>query len=343
MTLAEKVFGSQRPLTILNVEKDSAQPADFARKYGLTSYLGVPLSAKEKRLGVLGLYTKEQHEFTNQEIEFLNTLAGQAAIAIHNARLYEETERRRREAEELAWVAKSLTEILDMQAVGERIVTSVRELFGVQGSTLRLRQADGSFQRLASSGEVFSQTSEGDVVPSGVGLTSRAIAEGKPIWSVDILNDPEIVLTNEMRDYQIRSGNRSMIVVPLRAHEKLIGTLTLSDRTGRIYSDNEVALLQTFADQVALALENARLYEQTERQLKRIEALREIEKTITSTLDLTTVLNVLMEKLDIFFAYPLAATVRLFDKDTGLLEPVAARNLSVGEWIAAMRGVQHNG
>jgi PAS domain S-box-containing protein len=91
MTLAEKVFESQRPLTILNVEKDSAHPADFARKHGLTSYLGVPLSAKEKRLGVLGLYTKEQHEFTNQEIEFLNTLAGQAAIAIHNARLFEET------------------------------------------------------------------------------------------------------------------------------------------------------------------------------------------------------------------------------------------------------------
>jgi signal transduction histidine kinase/CheY-like chemotaxis protein len=262
MTLAEKVFESQRPLTILNVEKDSAHPADFARKYGLTSYLGVPLSAKEKRLGVLGLYTKEQHEFTNQEIEFLNTLAGQAAIAIHNARLYEETERRRREAEELARVAKSLTEILDMQAVGERIVTSVREFFGVQGSTLRLRQADGSFRRLASSGEVFSQTSAGDAVPSGVGLTNRAITEGKPIWSRDILNDPEIVLTDEMRDYQIRSGNSSMIVVPLRAHEKLIGTLTLSDRTGRIYPDSEVALLQTFADQAALALENARLFEE---------------------------------------------------------------------------------
>jgi signal transduction histidine kinase len=240
-------------------------------------------------------------------------------------------------------VARSLTENLDPTVVGERILTSVRELFSVQGSTLRLRQADGSFQRLASSGEVFSQTSEGDTVPSGVGLTGRAIAEEKPVWSPDILNDAEIGLTAEMRDYQLRSGNRSMIIALLRSHEKLIGTLALSDRTGRSYADNEVALLQTFADQAALALENARLYEQTERQLKRIEALREIEKTITSTLDLTTVLNVLMEKLDIFFTYPLAATVRLFDKDTGLLEPVAARNLAVSEWIAAMRGVQHHG
>ncbi|HZA54109.1 MAG TPA: GAF domain-containing protein [Candidatus Udaeobacter sp.] len=262
MTLADKVFESQKPLKILNVERDSAHPADFARKYGLTSYLGVPLSAKEEQLGVLGLYTKEEHEFTNQEIEFLNTLAGQAAIAIENARLYQETERRRCEAEELARVARSLTETLDMTAVGERIVTSVRELFGVQGSTLRLVQSDSSFHHLASSGEVFSQTSAGRAMPSGMGLTSRAVVEGRPIWSRDTLNDPEIALSDEMREYQIRSGNRSMIAVPLRAHEKLIGALTLADRTGRTYSDSEAALLQTFADQAALALENARLFEE---------------------------------------------------------------------------------
>ena len=315
---------------------------NFARRHGLVSYLGVPLIVRDQFIGNLVIYTTAAHTFSPEEIEFFTNLGSQAAIAIHNARLYEETERRRHEAEELARVARSLTEILDPTVVGERIVTSVRELFGVQGSTLRLSQVDGSLRLLASSGEVFSRTSTEDALPSGVGLTSRAIAEGKPFWSTDILNDPKIVLTDEMRDYQIRSGNRSMIVVPLHAHEKLIGTLTLSDRTGRTYSDNEAALLQTFADQAALALENARLYEQTERQLKRIEALREIEKSITSTLDLSTVLNVLMEKIDVFFTYPAAATVRLFDKHAGLLEPAAARNIEITEWITAMRGVQPN-
>jgi GAF domain-containing protein len=232
---------------------------NFARKYGLVSYLGVPLIVKDEFIGNLVIYTKEQHEFTVEEIEFFTIVARQAAIAIHNARLYEETERRRRAAEELARVARSLTETLDPTIVGERIVTSVRELFIVRGSALRLRNIDGSLRHLASCGEAFSQTSAGEAVSSGVGLTSRAIGEGKPIWSRDILNDPEIVLTDEMRAYLVRSGNCSMIVVPLRAHEKLIGTLTLSDRTGRMYLDNEVALLQTFADQAALALENARL------------------------------------------------------------------------------------
>ena len=270
--LSHEFLKTKGPVIIPNIQTDiERKSSEFFRKHGFVSYIGVPLIVKGNLVGVLGFYTREAHEFTQQEIDFLTTLAGQAAIAIHNARLYEETERRRREAEELARVARSLTENLDPTAVGERILTSVRELFGVQGSTLRLRQADGSFQRLASSGQVFSQTSAGDAVPSGVGLTNRAIAQGKPIWSSDILNDPEIVLTDEMRDYQIRSGNRSMIVVPLCAHEKLIGTLTLSDRTGRIYSDNEVALLQTFADQVALALENARLFERNEVSKRELE------------------------------------------------------------------------
>ncbi|TMA85070.1 MAG: GAF domain-containing protein, partial [Deltaproteobacteria bacterium] len=298
--LSSEFLKTKRPVIIPDIQTDpQKKTSEFFRKHGFVSYLGVPLIAKGNAVGILGFYTKEPHEFTQQEIDFLTTLAGQAAVAIHNARLYEETERRRREAEELARVARSLTENLDPTVVGERILTSVRDLFGVQGSTLRLRQADGSFQRLASSGDVFSQTSEGDTVPSGVGLTGRAIAEGNPVWSPDILNDAEIGLTAEMRDYQLRSGNRSMIIAPLRSHEKLIGTLALSDRTGRTFTDNEVALLQAFADQAALALENAQLYEQTERQLRRIEALREIEKSITSTLDLSTVLNVLMEKLDI--------------------------------------------
>jgi GAF domain-containing protein len=99
MTLADKVFESQKPLKILNVERDPAHPADFARKYGLTSYLGVPLSAKEERLGVLGFYTREEHDFSEDDVEFLVTLAGQAAIAIHNSQLYEETKKQAIELE----------------------------------------------------------------------------------------------------------------------------------------------------------------------------------------------------------------------------------------------------
>ena len=74
-----------------------------------------------------------------------------------------------------------------------------------------------------------------------------------------------------MRAYQLQSGNHSVIAVPLRAHEKIIGALALSDQTGRTYSGNEVALLKTFADQAALALENARLFDEVKRSMEELQ------------------------------------------------------------------------
>lgn len=85
------VFQSKAPLTVVNIQDDPrAKDPEFFRKHGLISYLGVPLTARSEILGVLSLYTKELHQFRDDEIEFISTIAGQAAIAIYNARLYGE-------------------------------------------------------------------------------------------------------------------------------------------------------------------------------------------------------------------------------------------------------------
>jgi PAS domain S-box-containing protein len=333
--LSIEILKAKAPVMIHDIQTDPQMKAsEFFRKQGFVSYLGVPLTAKDEVLGILGFYTKEAHEFTQQEIHFLLTLAGQAAIAIHNSQLFVETERRRHEAEELARVAQFLTETLDITAVGERIVTSVQELFSVRGATLRLLQPDGSFSCLVSAGEVFSQDSEGRVGPSDMGIASRVITERRPIWSADTLNEPEIRLNHQLRDYQIRSPIRSMMVAPLRAHDKLIGALELSDQTGRTYSDSEVALLQTFADQAALALQKARLHDQTEHHLKRIEALREIDKAITSTLSLTNVLEILLERVERSCSFAAASGVALLESESQKLVPLATRNIPLEEWKA---------
>ncbi|HEX9787706.1 MAG TPA: GAF domain-containing protein [Candidatus Binatia bacterium] len=330
---ALRVVETSAPVILSDVRRDAfGRDLPMPTNFGLVSYAGIPLIARGQVLGVLGVYTKTYHEFDAQEIEFLTTLAGQAAIAIENAQLYEEAERRRHEAEELARIARSLTETLDMKAVGERVVASVLELFGVKGSSLRLRQPDGSMGRFVSAGEVFSQTPAGAVVPAGVGLSGRAFAEGKALWSADTLNDPRVEFNAAMREYIGQSGNGSMIAVPLRVRDNPIGMLTLADRTGRNYSQSEVSLLQAFADQVALALQNARLYEQTEHNLKRLEALREIDQAITSTLDLPSVLRLLMEKIDVFLPFHAATTIRLFNRTTGEFENAACWNIDEQQW-----------
>jgi signal transduction histidine kinase len=149
---------------------------------------------------------------------------------------------------------------------------------------------------------------------------------------IHALNDPRFEFNAAMREFIANSGNGSMIAVPLLIHDNPIGTLTLADATGRSYSQSELDLLQAFADQVALALQNARLYEQTESNLERLEALREIEKAITSTLDLQSVLKLLLDKIDVFLPFHAATTIRLLNRGTGRFDNTACRNIDEQEW-----------
>src|SRR5258706_2944765 len=322
---------TKKPVAVLNMHADSRKTVDhFALRYGLVSYLGVPLIVKEKFMGNLVIYTKEEHAFSEEEIEFFTNLGSQAAMAIHNARLYEETERRRREAEDLARIGRTLTETLDIVAVGNGIVTNVREILRVNGSTVRVLETDGSLRTLASCGDIFSQTAEGQIIPLDVGLTGRAIKEGKPIWSADVSNNREITFSKSVHDYNIQSPNRSVIVVPLRAHEKLIGTLTLLDRTGRSYSENELVLLQTFASQAAMALVNAQLFEKNEasneqlattnqfleQSLNKLGSLYTAMTPLPSSDSLAVMVNAIIERL-IESTGADAALIRIWDSDAG--------------------------
>ena len=92
--VAKMAFETLAPVIVANVQSDPRiNDSEIFKKHGIFSYLGVPLIAKDKPLGVLGLYTKKEHGFSNQEVDFMITLAGQAAIAIHNSQLHEETKK----------------------------------------------------------------------------------------------------------------------------------------------------------------------------------------------------------------------------------------------------------
>jgi signal transduction histidine kinase len=98
--LTKIVLHNRIPMPVSSSEIDPRSTAsDFARKEGLVSYLGIPLIAKDEALGLIGFYTRERHSFADDEVEFLITLAGQAAIAIHNARLYEQIKKQMVELE----------------------------------------------------------------------------------------------------------------------------------------------------------------------------------------------------------------------------------------------------
>ncbi len=250
------------PLVVDDVLSDRRTVnVEWMRSEGFVSYMGLPLSVRDQLVGVLSLHARHRHRFTREEVEILTSFGAQAAIAINNARLFEETEERRRAAESLAQAARTLTESLDFSAVAERTVATVQPLFRARYSVLRLLRPDGALVVVASAGPASGYFEPGHVQPAGVGLAGRAVADARPAWSRDVLAEPGLALSADLCRRFRSAGLRAFLAAPLVARGKIVGVLAIGHNVERDFSDGEINLLGTFADQAALALENARLYQ----------------------------------------------------------------------------------
>ncbi|HEX9871166.1 MAG TPA: GAF domain-containing protein, partial [Candidatus Tectomicrobia bacterium] len=222
----------------------------------------------------------------------LDSLVAQAAVAFRNARLFTESEARRRAAESLAVVGRSLSEVLDPDLIGQRIVESLRTLLGTQLVTLYQREPEtAALVALASADGQGLTSGRPGIFPSGTGLISLAVQERQPMASADILADSRIVLTPELRAHIESTPLRTLLAVPLQVKDMVIGALIVGDQAGRPYDAGSVQLVQAFADQAALALENARLYTETERRRREAGIVAELARDINASLDFDTVLQ----------------------------------------------------
>src|SRR5262249_32694840 len=140
-------------------------------------------------------------------------------------------------------------------------------------SILRLLQPDGSLKLIASQGESSNHAPVLPVVPAGLGVVGRAARDGVPVWSADILADPGLSYSDEVRAFVKARGVRGYLplAVPRRVKREIVGVIGVGDVRPRAFSETEVALLQAFADQAAIALENSRLYGDLRAALREVE------------------------------------------------------------------------
>ena len=204
---------------------------------------------------------------------------------------FQESERRRRAAEGLADVGRLMSQSLDLQEVSQRIVESVRELFGSRTSTLRLLEPDGSLRAIALGGQMHEYLPPGHVLPAGVSVGGLAVATGRAAWSPDVLTDPRVILSDDLRQRLQRSRSSAFLAVPLRVRGKIIGVLNAGDFTGRAFTEAEIFVLQAFADQAAIAVENARLHAETHARLVQSETLLAVAQEASATLDVTEMMR----------------------------------------------------
>ena len=260
--------------------------------------LAVPLIVKDEVVGVLSAGDRPGRRFSRDELRLAEALADHAAIALDNARLYADAEQRRREAEDLARVAAELTERVDLADVAQRVVDAVGPLFRARAAGLRLVQPDGTLLGVAFAGLMKEWFPPGHVAPAGSMISGRAIAEGRPVRTANVFSDQAVSVPDDVRAGMTAAGDGAVLAVPLRVKGAIIGALSIADRPGRVFTQTETELLQAFADQAAVAIERARLHEQTE--LRRREAeiaaerarlLAEASRVLASSLDLDATLT----------------------------------------------------
>jgi GAF domain-containing protein/ActR/RegA family two-component response regulator len=285
---------------------------------GRRAALAVPLVINDTVVGALSVADATGRVFDDEEVQVAQAFADQSALALANARLYAEATRRRTEAEELARLARTLTESLDVAAVGERTARSVVPLFAAQSSVLRLLQPDGSLVALAVGGRLGEHLQPGHVQGAGVGMLGRAVAEGRAVSTPDLLADPATPLPGALRASMEAANDHAILAVPLRAKTMVIGALGVCDRRGRVFTDDEAALLQAFADQASLALDNARLYGEARTYAERLRALEQVNRLVSSSLNVEEVLANLARAIAQFFEAPYVSVWRI-EAGTGRL------------------------
>jgi signal transduction histidine kinase/ActR/RegA family two-component response regulator len=184
----------------------------------------------------------------------------------------QESERRRRAAEGLAQVRQLISQSLDPQDVNQHIVDSIRVLLAVQTAVVyRLNAQRDELVAMAVSGENGVQASRS--LPAGVGAAGLAARERCCVVTPDILGDPRILVTAELRSRVERAGYRAALAVPLVVQGQVIGALGVGDRIGRAFDAEDIRVAQAFTDQAAAAIDNARLVDELKTRQARLEAL----------------------------------------------------------------------
>jgi signal transduction histidine kinase/CheY-like chemotaxis protein len=245
-----------------------------------TSAVYVPLTADNEVHGLIKLMDmKREFAFSDSDVRLLETLANSLSIALENARLFDETERRTRETAALAEVGRHLSSTLDLPTVMDRIANHAKELLHCDNSAIFLPEPDGQrYRAIVALGTVADQIRETDI-QSGIGIIGSLLAAGH----AEFINDT----TKDARGIQIAgtapAEDERLMVAPLLVGTTVKGALAVWRTGGRLFDKAELEFLIGLSQQAAVAIENARLYNETRQALERQTATSEVLEVISGS------------------------------------------------------------
>jgi GAF domain-containing protein len=251
------------------------------RDQGMRSVLAVPLLKESDLIGVIVIHRKEVRPFTDKQIALLKTFADQAVIAIENVRLFQELEARTRELARsvgelraLGEVGQAVSSTLELETVLTRIAAHAVQLSGADGGAIYEYEENAQEFHLRGSHQIEKELVEAlrsTPIQLGSGAVGQAATTRAPVEVTDILDERQYAPTR-FRPVLRELGYRSLLAVPLLREDRIMGGLTIYRRRTGSFSTEVVHLLQTFATQSVLAIQNARLFREIEDKSRQIEA-----------------------------------------------------------------------
>ena len=262
--IGEGVTGiaAQRREAIL-IDDVSKHPEYISGAPNVHSELAIPLIVKNKVIGVLNLETHEAGRFTEEHKRLLTLIGSRMAVGIENARLHTRTTRQARTLVLLNEIARELTSILNVDELLKRIAELLSRLIDYQMFSILLVDAAGEKLQHRFSLRFQENIQLKHDVPLGDGLVGFAARHRQAVLAPDVSKDPRYISLNP--------ETRSELAVPLIYKDKVIGVLDLEHTKRGFFTEDHKRTVTTLAAQVAIAIENARLYEEIARQEKRLE------------------------------------------------------------------------
>ncbi|MGH9545287.1 MAG: GAF domain-containing protein [Terriglobales bacterium] len=262
--IGEGVTGlaAQRREAVL-VDDVSKHPEYISAAPNVRSELAIPLIVKNRVIGVLNLETHEVGRFTEEHKRLLTLIGSRMAVGIENARLHTRTTRQARTLVLLNEIARELTSILNVDELLKRIAELLSRLIDYQMFSILLVDAAGEKLQHRFSLRFQENIQLKHDVPLGDGLVGYAVGHRQAVLVPDVSKDSRYILLNP--------ETRSELAVPLIYKDKVIGVLDLEHTKRGFFTDDHKRTVITLAAQVAIAIENATLYEEIARQEKRLE------------------------------------------------------------------------